>query len=57
MSVLRSVRRARPDARVRIRDAWNLYECELRDGKLAQVTRTASDGSFEVLNARTNFTY
>ncbi|HEX5659927.1 MAG TPA: response regulator, partial [Polyangiales bacterium] len=46
MSVLRSVRRARPDARVRIRDAWNLYECELRDGKLAQVTRTASDGSF-----------
>jgi CheY-like chemotaxis protein len=46
MSVLRSVRRARPDARVRIRDAWNLYECELRNGKLAQVTRTASDGSF-----------
>ncbi|MET0286019.1 MAG: response regulator [Polyangiales bacterium] len=46
MSVLRSVRRARPDARVRIRDAWNLYECELRDGKVAQVTRTASDGSF-----------
>jgi CheY-like chemotaxis protein len=46
MSILRSVRRARPDARVRIRDAWNLYECELREGRLAQVTRTASDGSF-----------
>lgn len=44
--LLRSVRRARPDARIRVRDAWNLFECELRDGKLAQVTRTASDGSF-----------
>jgi CheY-like chemotaxis protein len=46
IALLRSVRRARPDARVRVRDAWNLFECELRDGRLAQVTRTASDGSF-----------
>ncbi|MDB4975643.1 MAG: DNA-binding response regulator, LuxR family [Myxococcaceae bacterium] len=46
IALLRSVRRARPDARVRVRDAWNLFECELREGRLAQVTRTASDGSF-----------
>ncbi|MET0344613.1 MAG: response regulator [Polyangiales bacterium] len=46
IALLRSVRRARPDAHIRIRDAWNLFECELRDGRLAQITRTASDGSF-----------
>ncbi len=46
VSLLRSVRRARPDARVTLRDAWNLFECELREGRLAQLTRTASDGSF-----------
>jgi DNA-binding response OmpR family regulator len=46
IALLRSVRRLRPDTRVRIRDAWNLFECELRDGRLAQLTRTASDGSF-----------
>lgn len=44
--LLRSVRRSRESARVTIRDAWNLFECEIRDGKLAQLTRTASDGSF-----------
>ncbi len=44
--LLRSVRRIRPDARVTLRDAWNLFECELREGRLAQLTRTASDGSF-----------
>jgi hypothetical protein len=46
VSLLRSVRRTRPDARVTLRDAWNLFECELREGRLAQLTRTASDGSF-----------
>src|SRR5690606_36219885 len=46
VSLLRSVRRVRPDARVILRDAWNLFECELRAGRLVQVTRTASDGSF-----------
>jgi CheY-like chemotaxis protein len=46
VALMRSVRRARPDARVTVRDAWNLFECELRDGRLAQLTRTASDGSF-----------
>jgi hypothetical protein len=46
VSLLRSVRRMRPDARVTLRDAWNLFECELREGRLAQLTRTAADGSF-----------
>ena len=46
VALMRSVRRARPDARICIRDAWNLFECELREGRLAQVTRTACDGSF-----------
>jgi CheY-like chemotaxis protein len=46
VALMRSVRRARPDARVTLRDAWNLFECELREGRLAQLTRTASDGSF-----------
>jgi CheY-like chemotaxis protein len=44
--LLRSVRRARPDAKVTLRDAFNHFECELRDGRLAQLTRTASDGTF-----------
>lgn len=46
VALLRSVRRARPNARITLRDGWNLFECELRDGRLAQLTRTASDGSF-----------
>jgi hypothetical protein len=44
--LLRSVARARDTARVTIRDAWNLFECELRQGALVELTRTASDGSF-----------
>ena len=35
-----------PNARVRIRDAWNLFEVDLRDGTRLSVTRTAADGSF-----------
>jgi CheY-like chemotaxis protein len=35
----------RPAARVRVRDAWNLFEVDLRDGAIA-VTATAADGSF-----------
>jgi DNA-binding response OmpR family regulator len=46
VALLRSVRRTRPDARICIRDPWNLFECELREGRLAQITRTACDGSF-----------
>lgn len=36
----------RPDARITVRDAWNLFEIELRKGMLVDITRTASDGSF-----------
>ncbi|MFO0680787.1 MAG: response regulator [Sandaracinus sp.] len=42
----------RPDARITVRDAWNLFEIDLRkkpgeaSGALVDVTRTASDGSF-----------
>ncbi len=36
----------RPDARITVRDAWNLFEIDLRKGELVDVTRTASDGSF-----------
>ncbi len=42
----------RPDARITVRDAWNLFEIDLRKrpgeptGALVDVTRTASDGSF-----------
>ena len=39
VSLLRSVRRTRPDARVTLRDAWNLFECEYREGRFAQLTR------------------
>jgi CheY-like chemotaxis protein len=46
VALLRSVRRARPDSRLTLRDAWNMFECELRDGRLSQLTRTAADGSF-----------
>jgi CheY-like chemotaxis protein len=46
VALLRSVRRARPDSRLTVRDAWNMFECELRDGRLSQLTRTAADGSF-----------
>lgn len=46
VALIRSTKRARPNARVSIRDAWNLFEVELRGGRLVQLTRTASDGSF-----------
>jgi DNA-binding response OmpR family regulator len=36
----------RPDARITVRDAWNLFEIDLRKGALVDITRTASDGSF-----------
>ncbi|MAQ18620.1 MAG: hypothetical protein CMN30_27970 [Sandaracinus sp.] len=44
--LLRAVGRLRHDARVTVRDAWNLYEIDIRGGALQDVTRTATDGSF-----------
>lgn len=44
--LLESVAHARPDARISLQDAWNLFEVDLRDGQRLAVTRTAADGSF-----------
>ncbi len=46
LTLLRTVAEHRPDARVTARDAWNLYEVDVRRGDLVDVTRTATDGSF-----------
>jgi len=50
IALLKTVAQLRPNARVTVRDAWNLFEIDLRDvdgkGQLIDVTRTASDGSF-----------
>jgi CheY-like chemotaxis protein len=45
-TLLTTLARFRPDARLVLRDAANLYEVEIRKGELVDVTRTASDGTF-----------
>ncbi|MBX3247908.1 MAG: response regulator [Myxococcales bacterium] len=45
-SLLRATAELRGDARVTIRDAWSLFEVDVRGGQIVDVTRTASDGSF-----------
>jgi CheY-like chemotaxis protein len=44
--LLECVLAVRPDARVSIQDAWNLFELELRADDRYALTRTAADGSF-----------
>jgi DNA-binding response OmpR family regulator len=44
--LLRTVANLRPDARVTVHDAWNLFDADVRGGSSLAVTRTASDGSF-----------
>ena len=44
--LLETVAAARPDARITVQDAWNLFEVELRAGQRVSVTRTAADGAF-----------
>ncbi len=44
--LLRLVAKLRPASRVTVRDAWNLFEIEMREGTLVDVTRTATDGTF-----------
>ncbi len=44
--LLRTTAAIRPDARIIVRDAWNLFEGALRDGTLVDLTRTGADGSF-----------
>lgn len=46
MSIVRSVGRLRRDATVSVRDVYNLFEVEVRGGRIAGVLRTATDGSF-----------
>ncbi len=44
--LLQCVAAVLPDARVALRDAWNLFEIDVRGGANLALTRTASDGSF-----------
>ena len=44
--LLRAAASERPDARITVRDAWNLFELDLRGGDAVDITRTATDGSF-----------
>ncbi len=46
LPLLRTIAEIQPGSRVTVRDAWNLFEIEIRTGELLDVTRTASDGSF-----------
>jgi CheY-like chemotaxis protein len=43
--LLRAIRRLRPDSSVVFQDPWSLFELELRDGRIVDVTRTAIDGA------------
>jgi CheY-like chemotaxis protein len=45
-ALLATVASVLPDARITLRDAWNLFEVDIRGGSTLAVTRTASDGSF-----------
>ncbi|UJR80670.1 response regulator [Sandaracinus amylolyticus] len=46
LPLIQTAAQHRPDARITVRDAWNLFEIDLRGGNLVDLTRTASDGSF-----------
>lgn len=46
VSLLEMVAAERPDARVTVRDAGNLFEADLRKGGLVTLSRTSTDGSF-----------
>jgi CheY-like chemotaxis protein len=46
LPLIKTVAQYRPDARITVRDAYNLFELDLRGGCLVDLTRTASDGSF-----------
>lgn len=52
LPLLHTAAQHRPDARITVRDAWNLFEIDLRkrpgesQGAIVDITRTASDGSF-----------
>lgn len=46
-TLLRATADRRPQASIAIRDAWNHFEAEIRDGALVALTRTAADGTFD----------
>ncbi len=46
LGLLEIVAKKRPDARIVLRDARNLFEIDIRQGNLVELTQTASDGSF-----------
>ncbi|MET0386519.1 MAG: response regulator, partial [Polyangiales bacterium] len=46
VALLEAVAATRPDARVVVHDAWNLFEVELRAGQRVAITRTSVDGAF-----------
>ena len=45
-NVISTVAQVTRDARLTVRDAWNLFEIDVRGGNLVHLTRTATDGSF-----------
>jgi CheY-like chemotaxis protein len=42
--LLRATRRLRPNASIVVQDPWSLFDLELREGRIVDVTRTAIDG-------------
>lgn len=46
LTLLKTVGRERPNARVTVRDARSLFEIDFRKSEMAALTKTATDGSF-----------
>jgi CheY-like chemotaxis protein len=46
LTLLKTVGRERPNARVTVRDARSLFEIDFRKSEIAALTKTATDGSF-----------
>jgi len=44
-ALLRATRRLRPNASIIVQDPWSLFEIELQEGKIVEVTRTGVDGA------------
>jgi len=44
--LLETVAKRRPNVHLTVRDAWNYFEVDLRDGSQLAISRTASDGTF-----------
>jgi CheY-like chemotaxis protein len=44
-ALLRATRRLRPNASIVLQDPWSLFDLELHEGRIIEVTRTGIDGS------------